>query len=70
MQAKIAELQKKTSAASMEAREEMQKAIQDLEKKKDEARRKLDEVNESTTSAWSTLKDGMAIAVEDLKKTL
>jgi hypothetical protein len=69
MQVKIADLQKKTSAASMEARAEMQKAIQDLEKKKDEARKKLDEVNESTTSAWSTLKDGMAIAVEDLKKT-
>ena len=68
MQAKIAQLQKKTSAASVEARGEMQKAIQDLEKKKDEARKKLEEVNESTSSAWSTLKDGMTAAVEDLKK--
>lgn len=69
MQVKIAVLQKKTSAASVEARAEMQKAIQDLEKKKDEARRKLDDMNESTTSAWSKLKDGMTIAVEDLKKS-
>lgn len=69
MQVKIADLQKKTSAASMEARAEMQKAIQDLEKKKDVARKKLDEVNESTTSVWSKLKDAMAIAVEDLKKS-
>lgn len=66
---KIAELQKKTSAASVEAREKMQKTIQDLEKKKDEARKKLEEVNESTSSAWSTLKDGMTATVEDLKKS-
>lgn len=67
LQTKIAELRKKTSAASAEARKEMQKAIQDLEKKKDEARKKLDEVNASTSSAWSTMKDGMTAAVEDLK---
>ncbi len=69
MQVKIADLQKKTSAASVEARAEMQKAIQDLEKQKDEARKKLDEVNASTSSAWSKLKDGMNTAVADLKKS-
>ena len=47
----------------------MQKTIQDLEKKKDEARKKLEEVNESTSSAWSTLKDGMTATVEYLKKS-
>ena len=69
MQVKIADLQKKTSAASAEARGEMKKAVQDLEKKKDVARKKLEEVNESTSSAWSTLKDGMTTAVTDLKKS-
>ena len=68
LQPKIAVFQKKTSAASAEARKDLQKAIQDLEKKKEEARRKLEEVNESTSSAWSSLKDGMTAAVEDLKK--
>ena len=38
MQAKITELQKKTNAASVEARKEMQKALQDRERKKEEAR--------------------------------
>ncbi|MCC2641006.1 MAG: uncharacterized protein K0S45_1419 [Nitrospira sp.] len=69
MQVKITELQKKTSVASVKARDEMQKAIQDLEEKKKEANKKLEEVNASTTSAWSKLKDGMATAVEDLKKS-
>lgn len=69
MQAKIAELQKKTNAASVEARTEMQQAIQELERKKDEARKKLDKVNESTSSAWDKLKDGMNAAVADLKKS-
>ncbi len=69
LQPKIAELQKRTSAASAEARKDLQKAIQDLEKKRDEARRKLEEVNESSSSAWSLFKDGMTAAVEDLKKS-
>lgn len=69
LQPKIAELQKRTSAASAEARKDLQKAIQDLEKKRDEARRKLEAVNESSSSAWSLFKDGMTAAVEDLKKS-
>ena len=69
MQVKIAELQKKTNAASAEARTEMQKALQDLEHKKDEAGKQLEEVNASTSSAWSKLKDNMNAAVEDLKKS-
>ena len=69
MQAQIAELQTRTDVASSEVRKDVQKAIQDLEKKKDEARRKLDEVNGATSSAWATLKEGMTAAVEDLKKS-
>lgn len=69
MQTKITELQKKTSAASVEARKDMQKALQDLEHKKDEARKQLDEVSHSTSSAWSTLKDNVNAAVADLKKS-
>ncbi len=69
MQAKIAELQTKTSAASVEARKDLQKALQDLERKKEEARKQLDEVSHSTSSAWSTLKDNVNAAVADLKKS-
>ena len=69
MQAKIAELQTKTNAASVEARKEMLKALQDLERKKEEARKQLDEVSHSTSSAWSTLKDNVNAAVADLKKS-
>ncbi len=69
MQVEIAELRKKTTAASAEARIEMQKALQELEHKKDEAGRQLAEVNASTSSAWSKLKDNMNAAVEDLKRS-
>ena len=69
MQAKIADLQTKTSAASVEARQEMQKALKDLELKKEEARKQLDVVSRSTSSAWSALKDNVNAAVADLKKS-
>lgn len=69
LQIKIAELRKRASAASVEARGELQKAIQELEKKKDAARRKLEELHASTSSAWSIMRDGMTAAVEDLKKS-
>ncbi len=69
MQVKIGELQKKTSAASVEARTELHKALQDLERKKEEARKQLDEISHSTSSAWSRLKDNMNAAVDDLRKS-
>lgn len=69
LQARIAELQKKTDAVSAEARAEMQKALKELEGKKEEAKKKLEELNESTSSTWGRLKDGMNAAVEDLKKS-
>ena len=61
--------EKDSARPLLEARKDLQKAIQDLEKKKDEARRKFEEVTESTSSAWRLLKDGMTAAVEDLKKS-
>ncbi len=69
LQIKITELQKKTSVASAEARAELQKAIQDLEQRKNEARKRFDEMNASTTSAWSKMKDGLNESLEDLKKS-
>jgi len=67
MQEKIAELQKKTSAASVEARSEMQKALQELERKKNEARKQLDDVSRSTSSGWSKLKENLNRTLDDLK---
>lgn len=69
LQIKITELQKKTSVASAEARAELQKAIQDLEHRKNEARKRFDEMNASTSSAWSKMKDGLNESLEDLKKS-
>ncbi|HET9960940.1 MAG TPA: hypothetical protein VFQ34_01275 [Nitrospiraceae bacterium] len=69
MQEKIAELRRKTESASAEARAELQNAITDLEKKKNEARKKLDEASESTGTAFGRLRDGVATAVEELKKS-
>ncbi|MFZ1501712.1 MAG: hypothetical protein WAS50_01055 [Nitrospira sp.] len=69
LQIKMTELQKKTSVASAEARTELQKAIQDLEHRKNEARKRFDELNASTSSAWSKMKDGLNESLEDLKKS-
>jgi len=69
LQIKMTELQKKTSVASAEARTELQKAIQDLEQRKNEARKRFDEMNASTSSAWSKMKDGLNESLEDLKKS-
>ena len=59
IQIKIAELQKKTNAASVEARSDLQKALLDLERKKDEARKQFDEVSQSTSSGWNKLKENL-----------
>lgn len=69
IQGKIAELQKKTGAASVEARSEMHKALQDLERKKNEARKQLDDVSQSTSAGWSKLKENLNRTLDDLKKS-
>lgn len=69
IQAKIADLQTKTATASGEARVELQKAIKDLETKKDEARKSLDELHNSTASAWNRFKDDMNLALERLRQS-
>lgn len=68
IQAKIADLQTKTATASGEARVELQKAIKDFETKKDEARKTMDELHNSTTAAWNRFKDNMNLALERLRQ--
>lgn len=69
LQGKIAELHKKAGAASVEARSEMHKALQDLERKKNEARKQLDDVSQSTSAGWSKLKENLNRTLDDLKKS-
>lgn len=69
IQGKIAELQAKTASASGEARIELQKAIKDLEIKKDDARKALNELHNSTASAWHRFKDDMNSALERLRQS-
>ena len=69
IQIKIAELQKKTNAASVEARSDLQKALLDLERKKDEARKQFDEVSQSTSSGWNKLKEKLNHTLDELKKS-
>ena len=69
IQAKITDLQTKTATVSDAARIELQKAIKDLETKKDEARKALNQLHSSTTSAWNGLNDDMNLALERLRKS-
>ena len=69
IQVKIADLQNKTATASGEARVELQKAVKDLETKKNAARKTLDELHTATASAWNRLKDDMNLALERLRKS-
>ena len=69
IQAKITDLQTKTATVLDAARIELQKAIKDLETKKDEARKALNQLHSSTTSAWNGLNDDMNLALERLRKS-
>jgi hypothetical protein len=69
LQARIVELQQKTNAVSAEARSEMQKALKELEGKKDGAKKELEEITESTSATWSRLKNGMNAALVDIRKS-
>lgn len=75
MQAKLDDLSKKidqlkemAKGATGDALARIQTSVADLVAKQDAARRKLEELGSSTTSAWDTLKVGVEKAVADLQK--
>jgi hypothetical protein len=63
----IIALREKAGEASATTRTELQKSVNELEKKKDAAKIKLEELRAATGVKWSTMKEGMDSALDKLK---
>jgi chromosome segregation ATPase len=69
IQKQIQALRKKAAEASSATRAEVQKSIAELEKKKDAAKNKLDELRDATDAKWTEVKSGVNSALEELKQS-
>jgi len=67
IQKQIIVLRGKTSEASTATRTELQKSANELEKKKDAAKIKLEELRATTDVKWNAMKAGMNSALDELK---
>jgi signal transduction protein with GAF and PtsI domain len=66
MQVRITQLRGQVAHASEEARADIQKAIADLEKKKDLAQKKVEDIHSATASSWEQVKSKTSAAMDDL----
>ena len=67
MQVRITQLHGQVTHASAEARADIQKAIGELEKKKDLAQKKVEDIHSATASSWEQVKSKTAAAMDDLR---
>jgi len=70
MQARIMQLRGQVKHASAEARADIQKAIVELEKKKDLAQKKVEDIHSATASSWEQVKSKTSAAIDDLRDSL
>ena len=70
IQVHITRLRGQVKHASAEARTDIQKAIVELEKKKDLANKKVQEIHSATAASWEQVKSKTAAAVDDLRDSL
>ena len=70
MQVRITQLRGQVTHASAEARVDIQKAIGELEKKKDLAEKKAQDIHSATASSWEQAKLKTAVAMDDLRDSL
>lgn len=69
LQKQVIVLKGKVSEASTAARAELKKSIAELEKKKDTAKNKLDELRSATDTKWTEVKSGVNSALDELKES-
>jgi len=67
IQHQITLLQEKVSDASTSTRMELQRSVLELEKKKEAAREKLDELRTATGVKWNGVKTGLNTALDELR---
>jgi len=70
VQTRITQLRSQVKHASVEARADIQKAISELEKKKELAETKLQEIHSATASSWEQARSKTAAAMDDLQNSL
>jgi signal transduction protein with GAF and PtsI domain len=70
MKVRIRELRGQVKHASAEARADLQKAIGELEKKKDLANKKVKAIHSATASSWEQVKSKTEAAMADLRDSL
>ena len=70
MQVRITQLRGQVTHASAEARVDIQKAIGELEKKKDLAEKKAQDIHSATASSWEQAKLKTAVAMDDFRDSL
>lgn len=69
IQKQITILREKGREVSTATRAELQHSIDELEKKKDAARRELEQLKAATDSKWAAMKGNVNAALEDLKSS-
>jgi chromosome segregation ATPase len=70
IQVHITKLRGQVNHASTEARTDIQKAIAELEKKRDLAKEKADDIHFATASSWEQVKSKTAAAMDDLRDSV
>ena len=70
MQSQIAQFRGQVNHASAEAKADIQKAIVELEKKKDLAQNKAEEIHSPTATSWEQVKSKTTVAMDDLRGSL
>ena len=70
MQVHITQLRTQVKHESGKTRTDIQKAIDELEKKTDLANKKLQDIHSATTSSWEQAKSKTAAAMDDLRDSL
>jgi hypothetical protein len=70
MQVRNTQLRGQVTHASAEARADIQKAIGELEKNKDLANKKAQDIHSATASSWERVNSKTAAAMDDLRDSL
>jgi predicted nucleic acid-binding Zn-ribbon protein len=70
MQVRITQLRGQVKHTSSEARAKIQKAIIELEEKKDLANKRAEAIQSATASSWEQVKSKTSSAIDDLRDSL
>jgi chromosome segregation ATPase len=70
LERRLEELDRRIDAARGEAKARLERALEELRKKRTVVRRQLEELEASGRAAWQELREGIEAALEELRKGL